>query len=313
MIAPWRALLAVILAAGAAAGTLVAQQDSVTVILLGTGTPFPDPARQGPAVAVTVGTRIFLFDAGPGVVRQMAAAGLPVRGGPVTRLFLTHLHSDHTLGYPDLIFTSWVMGRRAPLQVVGPPGTRAMTRHLVEAWAQDIRVRTEGLEQEPGDGYQVQVRETRDGIAYDSANVRVTAFQVPHGSMPVSLAYRLQTPEATIVISGDTRPSPALEAMASGADLLLHEVYPESRVAPEPRPGGEHWPEYLRSFHTSDRELGGLARRAAPGVLVLYHVVRMGASDEEVLAGVRAGGFAGRVVLGTDLQRFTVAGHRTID
>ncbi|MFN8652116.1 MAG: MBL fold metallo-hydrolase [Gemmatimonadales bacterium] len=308
-----RTLLAAALALGAPAAARAAPQDSVTVILLGTGTPAPDPARQGPAVAVTVGARIFLFDAGPGVVRQMAAAGLPVRGGPVTRLFLTHLHSDHTLGYPDLIFTSWVMGRRTPLQVVGPPGTRAMTRHLLEAWAEDIRVRTEGLEQEPADGYQVQVRETRDGIAYDSANVRVTAFQVPHGTMPVSLAYRLQTPGATIVISGDTRPSPVLETMAAGADLLLHEVYPESRVAPEPRPGGQHWPEYLRTFHTSDRQLGALARRAAPGVLILYHVVRMGATDAELMAGVRAGGFEGRVVLGKDLQRFTVAGHTTID
>lgn len=295
------------------AGTLRAQQDSATVILLGTGTPAPDPAHQGPAVAVRVGQRLFLFDAGPGVMRQMAAAGLPVRGGPVTRLFLTHLHSDHTLGYPDLIFTSWVMGRRTPLEVVGPPGTRAMTGHLLAAWAEDIGVRTGGLEQEPPDGYKVQVREARDGIVYDSANVRVTAFQVPHGSVPVSLAYRLQTPGATIVISGDTRPSPALEAMASGADLLLHEVYPESRVAPELRPGGEHWPEYLRQFHTSDRELGALARRAAPGVLVLYHVVRMGASDAELLEGIRAGGFDGRVRLGADLQRFIVAGHTVIE
>lgn len=308
-----RGLLLAGLTLTGAPGPLPAQQDSVTVILLGSGTPYPDPARQGPAVAVRVGARLFLFDAGPGVVRQMTAAGLPVRGGPVTRLFLTHLHSDHTLGYPDLIFTSWVMGRRHPLQVVGPPGTRAMTDHLLAAWAQDIRVRTGGLEQEPADGYKVQVREARDGIVYDSANVRVAAFQVPHGSVPVSLAYRLQTPGATIVISGDTRPSPALEAMASGADLLFHEVYPEARVAPEPRPGGEHWPEYLRQFHTSDRELGALARRAAPGVLVLYHVVRMGASDSELIEGVRAGGFTGRLVLGADLQRFIVAGHTVIE
>src|SRR5262249_39966128 len=105
--------------------------DSTTVILLGTGTPYPDPQHQGPSVAVTVGQRIFLFDAGPGVVRQMNAAHLPVRGGPVTALFLTHLHTDHTLGYPDLIFTSWVMGRRQRLKVVGPRGTRSMTGHLI--------------------------------------------------------------------------------------------------------------------------------------------------------------------------------------
>lgn len=284
-------------------------RDTLTVILLGTGTPLPDPRHQGPSVAVTVGGRLFLFDAGAGVVRQMVAAGLPYRGGPVTRLFLTHLHSDHTLGYPDLIFTSWVMGRRRALEVVGPPGTRAMTDHLLAAWAQDIEVRTRGLEREPPEGYQVEVREVRDAVVYDSGNVRVTAFQVPHGTMPASLAYRLQTPEGTVVISGDTGPSPAIEAAARDADILVHEVYPEARLAPEPRPGGEEWPRYMRSFHTSDRELGAIASRARPHLLVLYHVVRMGASDAEILRGVESGGFQGRVVLGADLQRFVVMGH----
>jgi ribonuclease Z len=287
--------------------------DTLTVILLGTGTPLPDPRHQGPSVAVTVAGRLFLFDAGPGVVRQLAAAGLPYRGGPVTRLFLTHLHSDHTLGYPDLIFTSWVMGRRRALEVVGPPGTQAMTTHLLAAWAEDIRVRSEGLEREPAEGVQVEVREVDSGLVYDSANVRVTAFQVPHGTMGASLAYRLQTPEGAIVISGDTRPSPAIEAAARDADILIHEVYPEARLAPEPRPGGEEWPRYMRSFHTSDRELGALAGRARPRLLVLYHVVRMGASDAEILRGVAEGGYRGRVVLGADLQRFTITGHTIVE
>lgn len=287
--------------------------DTITVILLGTGTPVPDPLHQGPSVAITVGGRLFLFDAGPGVVRQMAAAGLPSRGGPVTRLFLTHLHSDHTLGYPDLIFTSWVMGRRRALQVVGPPGTRAMTRHLLEAWAQDIEVRTRGLEREPAEGYRVAVQEVREGVVYDSGNVRVSAFQVPHGTVPVSLAYRLQTPEGAVVISGDTGPSPAIEAASRDADILVHEVYPSGRLAREPRPGGEDWPRYMRSFHTSDRELGAIAGRARPRLLVLYHVVRMGASDDELLEGIRAGGFDGPVVLGADLQRFTVTGHAVVE
>lgn len=304
--AAWAGALALGLSLPAPGGR---RPDTVTVILLGTGTPVPDPAHQGPSVAVTVGDRIFLFDAGPGVVRQMAAAGLPYRGGPVTRLFLTHLHTDHTLGYPDLIFTSWVMGRRRPLEVVGPPGTRSLTDHLLAAWSQDIAVRIDGLEREPPDGYRVRVQEVREGVVYDSGNVRVTAIQVPHGTMPTSLAYRLQTPEGTVVISGDTGPSPALEVMARGADLLLHEVYAAGRLAPEARPGGDEWPRYMRSFHTSDLELGGLASRARPGLLVLYHVIRMGAADAELLQGVRAGGFTGPVRLGRDLQRFTVMGH----
>lgn len=285
--------------------------DSTTVILLGTGTPYPDPLHQGPSVAVTVGDRIFLFDAGPGVVRQMNAADLPVRGGPVTALFLTHLHTDHTLGYPDIIFTSWVMGRRERLKVVGPRGTREMTRHLVAAYKEDIDVRTGGLEHEPAGGYEVDVRETDGGVVYDSAGVQILAIPVLHGSMPHAFGYKITTPDGSILISGDTRPSPALEQAARGVNLLLHEVYPEVRLAPEPRPGGEDWPRYMRAFHTSDRELGGIARRAAPAVLVLYHIVRMGGTDRELIQGVRAGGFSGELVIGTDLERFTVRQHRT--
>jgi len=279
---------------------------SASVILLGTGGPYPDPKAQGPAVAVTIDNRILLFDAGPGVVRQMNAAGLPVRGGPVTALFLTHLHSDHTLGYPDLILTSWVMGRRRPLRVIGPRGTQAMTDHLLAAWREDISVRTEGLEHETRGGYAVDVHETDGGLVYDSAGVRVRAIPVPHGSMAKAFAYRVETPDGAVLISGDTRPSPALEAAASGVSVLIHETYPEGRLAPEPRPGGEDWPRYMRAFHTSDRELGAIAARVRPRLLILYHIVRLGAGDPEVLAGIRAGGYRGPVVIGTDLARFSV-------
>lgn len=279
-------------------------RDSTVIVLLGTGMPYPDPEAQGPATAVVVGPRIFLFDAGPGVMRQMVAAGLPVRGGPVTATFLTHLHSDHTLGLPDLIFTSWVMGRTVPLRLIGPPGTRAMADHLLEAWREDILVRTRGLEHAAPGGYQVAVQETRGGVVYDSAGVRVTAIPVPHGSWTLAFAYRVDGPGKSAVISGDTRPSEALVGAARGVDVLIHEVYPASRVAPEPRPGGGDWPRYLRSFHTSDRELARLARRIRPGLLVLYHIVRMGATDEEILAAIRAGGYRGRTVVGRDLDRF---------
>jgi len=278
--------------------------DTTTLILLGTGTPVPSPTSQGPATAITVGERLFLFDAGAGVMRQMAAAGLPYRGGPITAVFLTHLHSDHTLGLPDVILTSWVMGRQRPLPIVGPPGTGAMTDHLLAAWREDITLRTEGLEHGVPGGERVAVSETKGGVVYDSAGVRVTAVPVPHGSWQWSLAYRIDAPDRSIVISGDTRPSEALVEAARGVDLLLHEVYPESRLKPEPRPGGDEWVSYMRAFHTSDRELGRIAARARPGLLVLYHVVRMGGTDEELLDGIRAGGFEGRVAIGKDLERY---------
>jgi ribonuclease Z len=272
------------------------------VVLLGTGTPFPDPRAQGPATAVVVGDRVFLFDAGPGVLRQMRAAGLPIAGPEAA--FITHLHSDHTVGLPDLIIHTWVMRRRRAFPLIGPPGLARMVGHIVAAWAEDIRIRTEGLEREMPDAWRVDVREVGPGVVYDTGGVRVTAIAVEHGDWPLAYGYRVDTADRAIVISGDARPSPGLEAAARGVDVLVHEVYPASRVAPEDRPGGEHWPEYLRRFHTSDRELGALAARARPRLLVLHHVVRMGASDAELLAGIRAGGFTGPVVVGRDLSRY---------
>jgi ribonuclease BN (tRNA processing enzyme) len=299
------ALLAAAIAAIAATRSLASEAtDTASVVLLGTGMPFPSHLAQGPATAVVVGSRVFLFDAGPGVERQMEAAGLPVRRGPVTAAFLTHLHSDHTLGLPDLILTSWVLGRRAPLRLIGPPGTRRMTEHLLAAWSEDIDVRTHGLEHDPPGGWRVDTRETRGGVVYDSAGVRVRAFPVRHGSWKWALGYRIDAPGKSIVISGDTSPCDSLVAAAAGVDVLVHEVYAESRLKTEDRPGGEDWPRYMRSFHTSDRELGALAARARPKLLVLTHLVRMGATDEELLRGIREGGWTGAVVVGQDLARY---------
>lgn len=276
--------------------------DTTLVILLGVGMPRPDPMAQGPATAIVIGPRVFLVDAGPGVERQLAAAHLTISGPEAT--FITHLHSDHTLGYADLIFTSWVMGRTRPLAVYGPPGLQHMTEHLLEAYAEDIQIRTEGLEHETRGGYRVNVHEIRPGVVYDSGGVKVTAIAVPHGSWPYAFGYRFDTPGRSIVVSGDTRPSAALEAASRGVDVLVHEVYPQSTLGTEARPGGDDWPRYMRAFHTSDSELGALASRAKPKLLILTHIVRAGASDSTLVAGVRAGGFTGRVSVGRDLARY---------
>ncbi|HTD27889.1 MAG TPA: MBL fold metallo-hydrolase, partial [Xanthomonadaceae bacterium] len=115
------------------------KSSGTTVVMLGTGMPRPDPECFGPATAVVYNRRIFLFDVGAGVMRRMAAAGLSIRGPEA--VFITHLHSDHTLGYPDLILTTWVMGRRTPLQAYGPVGLKKMTKHILAAWDEDIQVR----------------------------------------------------------------------------------------------------------------------------------------------------------------------------
>jgi len=285
-----------------ATATAAAGSDTTHIILLGTGMPAPDPTAFGPSTAIVVGERIFVVDAGPGVMRRLTAAGLPQNR--VTALFLTHLHSDHTLGYPDLVLTTWVMGRRTPFDVFGPEGTESMTQNIFEAWKEDIRIRVEGLERNSEGGYRVNVHEYDPGVLYDSAGVRVTAFRVPHGSWKEAYGFRFDTPDRSIVISGDTGPSDSVIAWSKGVDVLIHEVYPSVKLKPEDRPGGELWPEYMHTFHTSDEELGRIARAAGPRQLILYHIVRMGGTDDEVIEGVRRGGYTGPAVVGKDLQTF---------
>ena len=275
---------------------------ATSLIMLGTGMPRPDPACFGPATAVVCDGRVFLFDAGAGVMRRMAAAGLSIRGPDA--LFITHLHSDHTLGYPDLILTSWVMGRRHKLQAYGPIGLKHMTRHILAAWKEDIHVRIEGLERNSKTGYRVEVHEFDAGVVYDQDGVRITAIPVQHGCWKQAYGFRIDTPDRSIVISGDTRPCPAILEAARGVDVLVHEVYPFLQVAPETRSGGETWPSYMREFHTSDLELGLLAGAAKPKGLVLHHIVRHGNEDELLLAAIRAGGYTGEVVVARDLDRF---------
>jgi ribonuclease BN (tRNA processing enzyme) len=285
-----------------AQSTAESRAQQTQIILLGTGTPYPDPNASGPATAVVVGKRVFLFDAGEGVMRRMNAAGLPISGPEA--VFITHLHTDHTLGYPDLILTSWIMRRVSPLPVYGPHGLQRMTQHLLAAYAEDIHVRTYGLEREIAGGYRVKVHEIRSGLVYQRDGVRVTAVPVPHGSWKEAYAFRIDTPDRSIVISGDTRPSEALMRASRGVEVLVHEVYSPLHLAPEDRPGGKYWPQYMRAFHTSDIELGSLAARAKPKLLILTHIIRFGSSDEELLAGVRAGGFSGTVQVGKDLERY---------
>jgi ribonuclease Z len=282
--------------------TVQAQSTKTEVILLGTGTPYPDPKAAGPATVVKVGERVFLFDAGAGVMRQVNAAGLKISGPEA--VFITHLHSDHVLGYPDLIFTSWIMRRTRPFDVYGPLGLKRMTRLFIQAFAEDIDIRTNGLEREVVGGYRVNVHEIKAGVVYERDGVRVTAIKVPHGSWKEAFAFRVDTPDRAIVISGDTAPSEKLVAASKDVDVLVHEVYISTRVKAEDRPGGEFWPEYMRKFHTSDVELGTLAARAKPKLLLLTHTIRAGGTDEELLEGIRRGGFSGEVIVGRDLGRY---------
>ena len=291
-------LLALLLAA-----TPLAAQSSTQVVLLGTGTPNADPERWGPGVAVVVNGKPYLVDAGPGVVRRAAAAqrkGIQALAAPnLGIVFITHLHSDHTLGLPDLMLSPWVLDRATPLEVYGPQGVRAMTDHLLEAYREDISVRLYGLEPGNAEGYKVNAHEVAEGVIYQDANVRVRAFAVRHGSWPYAYGYRFETRDRTVVVSGDAAPSESIVEHCQGCDVLVHEVY--SAVGFRQRP--PEWQRYHASFHTSTVELAELAGRARPKLLVLYHQLFMGVTEEQLLAEIRAL-YSGEVASGKDLDVF---------
>jgi ribonuclease BN (tRNA processing enzyme) len=273
------------------------------VVVLGSGNPNADPERSGPALAVVVNSSAYLVDCGPGVVRRAAAAEKKgIAALEVTNLktvFITHLHSDHTLGCPDLILTPWVLGRSEPLVAYGPRGLKSMTSHIEKAWAKDIQVRTAGLEQANRSGYKVIVHEIKPGIVYRDGNVNVTAFPVKHGIWDQAFGFLFETPDRRIVISGDTAPSDQVVKACDGCDVLLHEVYNLRGVELKE----QHWKDYFRTFHTSPEELGDIARRAHPKLLVLYHLVLEKRTEEDLIEQVRQS-YTGQFVSAKDLDVF---------
>lgn len=301
--------IAVFLAVLAALPALpAAAQDAprTRVVLLGTGTPNAVPERSGPAVAVVVDDRAYLVDAGPGVVRRAAAAArdlgveaLGMQG--LDRVFLTHLHSDHTLGLPDLLLSPWVLDRPTSLSVWGPPGTVDMMRHIEAAWDRDVRIRTDGLEPRDAnaDAWRAEATDVSEGgLVYEDDLVRVFAVPVHHGSWGHAWGYRFEGPDRTVVISGDAAPSESLVAACDGCDVLVHEVYSDAGFRTRP----PEWQRYHAAFHTSATELAELAGRARPGLLVLYHQLFWGVDDQTLLDEVVGAGYTGRVVSGRDLE-----------
>jgi ribonuclease Z len=290
---------------GVVAETL--DSETTQIVMLGTGTPNPFPDRSGPSVAIVVNNEPYLIDFGPGVVRQ-ASAMSPEYGGSVKGLavenikhaFLTHLHSDHTVGLPDLILTAWTVGRDEPLKLFGPEGTKHMADKVLEAYEEDIRYRLYSEQPANNEGWRVDTHEIREtGLVFEDHNVKVEAFRVPHGSWPEAWGYRFTTPDTVIVISGDTAPSDVLKQYSQGADVLIHEVYSEEGFAKkEPQ-----WQKYHAKNHTSTSELGRLASEVKPKLLILYHQLLWGSTHETLIDEVKSE-FSGTVVSARDLDVF---------
>ncbi|MBN9660351.1 MAG: MBL fold metallo-hydrolase [Acidobacteria bacterium] len=296
--------LLVLFAGFLGAGTSAGAAEPAKVVLLGTGTPIPDPSSSGPCVAVVVNGHSYLFDAGPGVVRRAQAAsgkfGIEALDATnLTHVFFTHLHSDHTLGYPDLLLTPWVVGRRQPLQVFGPKGIAAMTSHLMEAYGADIQVRTEGFEGLNKRTLEPVVHEIEGaGPVYKDENISVRALAVPHGSWPQAFGYAIEAGGRSIVISGDTALSESIAEACRQCDVLVHEVYSADRFD---LVFGQRRGRYHANFHTSTKQLAELAAKSKPKLLVLYHQLYFGPQQEVDLVKEIRRTYHGIVVNGQDL------------
>jgi ribonuclease BN (tRNA processing enzyme) len=280
------------------------------VVLLGTGTPPADPDRSGAATAIVVNDTPYLVDFGAGVVRRAKSAvvdrGIAALDPVKLRVvFVTHLHSDHTVGYPDLILTPWVLGRRVPLEVYGPSGIAHMTEHVMEAYREDFAARqrdrklyTVGAFPE---GHAVNAHEIKAGVVYKDENVTVTAFATKHTLE--SYGYRFDTRDRSIVISGDTNPTQATIDACRGCDVLIHEVLTHDWLSRRP-----DFHAYAAVHHTTTSQLVELAKQAKPGLLVLYHAslsLRPAVDSERSPPAVllkEMSGYTGRVVVGRDLD-----------
>ena len=280
------------------------------VVLLGTGNPPADPDRSGPATAVVVNGTAYLVDFGAGVVRRAKSAvvdkGIAALDPVKLRVvFVTHLHSDHTVGYPDLILTPWVLGRRVPLEVYGPSGIQEMTSHILEAYSADFEARTRDRKLYTvgafPEGHAVNSHVLRAGVVFKDDNVAVTAFPTKHTME--SFGFRFDTADRSVVISGDTNPTQAIVDACNGCDVLIHEVLTHEWLAKRP-----DFHAYAAKHHTNTTQLTELANKAKPRLLILYHAslsLRPAVDAERSTPAAllyEMSGYKGLVVVGRDLD-----------
>ena len=274
------------------------------LIVLGSGTPNPDPNRAGSAYAVVVNETPYLIDFGPGVIRRAASLS-PPWGGKIEAMtvknfehaFLTHIHSDHSAGLADLLLTPWIMGRDKKLNLYGPKGLEQMASSTLEDFKDDINYRIYGTQPSNKIGYKFNFYLLTEGLIYEDKNISVEAFRVPHGSFNDAYGFRFTSKDKVIVFSGDTGPSATLEKFAVGADILVHEVYSNAGFQKKTK----DWQIYHQGHHTSTFEVGEIASRAKPKLLLLSHILFWGSTADEILKETQSN-FNGEIKIAEDLM-----------
>ena len=272
-------VIAVIALLVIASASAIAQVQGIKVTLLGTGSPAAVIDRFGPSILVEAGGQKFIFDAGRGAMQRLNQA--KVRWRDVQGVFLTHLHSDHVVGFPDLWLTGWITpGRDVPLHVWGPKGTKNMMSHLEQAFDYDIKIRLYDDRPSP-EGVVILAEEIADGFVYEKAGVKITAFEVDHAPIKPAFGYRIDHAGRSVVLSGDTRISENLIRHAQGVDLLIHEV-----ASPEAfqRVGtAREWAQSIVAHHVTPEQAGEVFSRTKPKLAVYSHIVPPMATEQELI------------------------------
>ena len=274
------------------------QGRQITVTLMGTGCPTAVMNRFGPSTLVEAGGQKLVFDAGRGALQRLTQLG--VRWQDVQGLFLTHLHSDHVVGFPDLWLTGWLVapGRKLPLSVWGPSGTSSMMVHLKQAYQADIKVRIADDGASP-DGVKIVARDIAEGVVYDSGGVRVAAFEVDHAAVKPAFGYRIEYAGHSVVLSGDTRLSENLVRHAQGVDLLVHEVFVPSTLERAGVPPDRA--KNIVAYHLTPEQAGQVFTRTQPRLAVYSHICLPTAVAQDILGPTRTT-YSGPLELGEDLM-----------
>jgi ribonuclease Z len=278
----------------------------ITVTLLGTGSPQPIMERFGPSILVQAGNETLLFDAGRGCLQRLNQLNLSYAN--LSALFLTHLHSDHIVGLPDLWLTGWLLSKReTPLNVFGPAGSNELIQNLQKAFAFDIKIRIDD-DKAPAEGSILLVIEIKQGIIYEKNGVRVIAFEVDHYPVVPAFGYRVEFKGHSVVLSGDTRYSENLIKFAKGTDLLIHEVV----IAPDTLSKSDS--KYgILAHHTTAEQASKVFNEVRPKLAAYSHIVKLyGRNEQEIMKRTKAN-YTGPVIMGKDLMSFSIGEKVTIN
>lgn len=252
------------------------------VAMVGSGTVPPNPYRRGPAGVIVVNNTPYMIDAGEGVWRGLVKAATAHDGlladallpPKMTRVFLTHLHSDHTVGLPSLMLFPWTYGRTATLEVHGAVGVGQLVSGLLDAYHGDLHERLYGPEAKNPTGWKIVGHEIESpGPVYEDENIRVECFHHPHGSFEQNFGYRFETKDRVIVWAGDGQVSDSFAEAAEDADLVFCELASVETVDNATWGGStpEEKAKTVWAYHMKPHELAGLASGANVKTLVLHH------------------------------------------